>query len=174
MTVTKTNCYAEWFQNSFKHLHSCRLIFRSWKSWQKRKYCSSGVIHTQCLIQNPKLQSYCSTKKVLLKPNFSDVITSQSWYSHIDYFISMVMKDSYNRSPRHFKIFALIYKKFQELFLPNKDIALDKSVTLWKGCHHSNSTFHWHLHNLWSRHLNNVSWAGCLFMALPCLHWQSH
>lgn len=34
------------------------------------------VIHAQCLIQNPKLQSYLSTKKVLLKPKFSDVISS--------------------------------------------------------------------------------------------------
>jgi hypothetical protein len=129
MTVTETNCFAEGCQNSLEHLYLCRLIFRSWKSWQQRKYCCSGIIHGQWLIQNPTLQSYFSTKKNLLMSSFSDVITSEAWNSYIDSFTSLVMKRKIHTTDI-LKIFALIYKTFQELFLPKKDISLDKSVTL--------------------------------------------
>jgi hypothetical protein len=91
MTVPVTNFYDEWIQNSLEHLYSSRLVSRSWKSSKKKKYCCSGPIHAQWVIQNP-LQSYFSTMKVLLMQSFSNIITSEFRNSRIDSLNLLVMK----------------------------------------------------------------------------------
>jgi hypothetical protein len=45
--------------------------------------------------------------------------------------------NSFQGPKKLFKIFPVIShlnNKFQELYLPNQDILIDKSLTLWKGC----------------------------------------
>jgi hypothetical protein len=61
------------------------------------------------------------------------------------HFSSIDSKDTYLGPPKLFKICPVILylnRKFQTLYIPDQNIAIDESSALWKADFHSNNTFY--------------------------------
>jgi hypothetical protein len=91
-----------------------------------------------CIVQKPTLRSYFTTKRVISTPGFRDVITRDrlELISKFFNFFDNETISNFEGPKKLFKNFPVIShlnKKFQELYLPNQDISIDESLTLWKG-----------------------------------------
>ena len=90
------------------------------------------------IVQKPTARSYFSKRRVISTPGFADVI-SRERFELICKFLHFIENDSlptYQGPPILFKICRVICHlniKFQILYLPNQNIAIDESMTLWKG-----------------------------------------
>ena len=91
------------------------------------------------IVQKPRVRSYFSKSRVISTPGFADVI-SRDRFELICKFLNFIDDESlptYHGPPRLLKIYPVICRlniKFQTLYLPNQNIAIDESLTLWKGC----------------------------------------
>jgi hypothetical protein len=90
------------------------------------------------IVQKPIVRSYFSTRRVISTPGFSDVI-SRERFKIITRFLHFIDNDSvrtYTGPPKLFKICPVLChlnSKFQKCYLPGQNIAIDESLTLWKG-----------------------------------------
>lgn len=72
-------------------------------------------------------------------PGFAGVISRERFelICKMLHFIDNESLPTYQGPPKLFKIYPVIChlnKKFQSLYLPNQNIAIDESLTLWTGC----------------------------------------
>jgi len=90
------------------------------------------------IVQKPTVRSYLSKSRVISTSGFADVISREGFeliYKFL-HFIDSESLPAYQGPPRLFKIFPVICHlniKFQTLYLPNQNITIDESLTLWKG-----------------------------------------
>jgi hypothetical protein len=101
-------------------------------------YVVLGLFMLMGIIQKPTLRSYFTTKRVISTPGFGDIITRDrlELICKFLHFANNEIINSFQGPKKLFKIFAVIShlnNKFQELYLPNQDISIDESLTLWKG-----------------------------------------
>jgi len=91
------------------------------------------------IVQKPTVRSYFLKSTVISTPGFADVI-SRERFELICKCLHIIENESlptYQGPPILFKIYHVICHlniKFQTLYLPNQNIAIDESLTLWKGC----------------------------------------
>jgi len=87
------------------------------------------------VVQKPTARSHFSKRREMSIPGFADVI-SREGFELICKFLHFIDNESlptYQGPPILFKIYC-VNIKFQSLYLPNQNIAIDESLTLWKGC----------------------------------------
>jgi hypothetical protein len=102
-------------------------------------YVVLGLFMLIGIIQKPTLRSYFTTKRVISTTGFGDIITKDRLELICKYlrFANNETINNFQGQKKLFKIFPVIShlnEKFQELHLPNRDISIDESLTLWKGC----------------------------------------
>jgi len=90
------------------------------------------------IVQKPTARSYISKRRIISTPGFADVISRQRFelICKFLYFIDNESFLTYQGPPILFKIYPVICHlniKFQTLYLPNQNIAIDEILTLWKG-----------------------------------------
>ncbi|PNF24933.1 hypothetical protein B7P43_G09365 [Cryptotermes secundus] len=135
--VTETNRYAEQFIRGREP--SVRSHSKAWKPVTEGEiYVVLGLFMLMGIVQKPTLQSYFTTEKVISTPGFTDIITQDRLELICKYlhFANNENISTFEGPKKLFKIYPVIFhlnKKFQELCLPNQDISLDESTTLWKG-----------------------------------------
>ena len=137
--VRETNGYAEQYKNVQGNLFPFRSLVRLWTPVTESEiYTVLGLFLLLGIVQKPTARSYFS-KRRLITPGFADVI-SRERFELICKFLHFVDNESlltYRGPPKLFKIYPVICHlniKFQTLYLPNQNIAIDGSLTLWKGC----------------------------------------
>jgi hypothetical protein len=101
-------------------------------------YIVLGLFMLMAIVQKTTLRSYFTTKRVISTPGFRDVITRERLeiICKFFHFTDNETDSNFEGPEKLFKIFSVILhlnNKFQELYLPNKDISIDESQTLWKG-----------------------------------------
>ena len=112
---------------------------RSWTPVTESKIYTILVLFLLLgIVQKPTARSYFSKRRVISTPGFADVI-SRERFELICKFLHFIDNESlptYQGPPILFKIYPVICHlniKFQTLYLPNQNIAIDESLTLWKG-----------------------------------------
>jgi hypothetical protein len=101
-------------------------------------YVVLGLFTLMGIVQKPILHSYFTTKRVISTSGFRDIITQDRFQlvCKFLYFADNETISTFEGPQKLFKIFPVIShlnKKFQELYLPNRDISIDETLTLWKG-----------------------------------------
>jgi hypothetical protein len=135
--VKETNRYAEQFLRGCEP--SARSPAKAWKPVTEGDiYVVLGVFMLMGIIQKPTLRSYFTTKRVISTPGFTDVITRDrlELICRFLHFTNNETISTFEGPEKLFKISPIIShlnNKFQELYLPNQDISIDESLTLWKG-----------------------------------------
>jgi len=90
------------------------------------------------IVQKPTARSYFLKRRVISTLGFADVI-SRERFELICKFLHFIDNESlptYQGPPILFRIYPVICHlnmKFQTLYLPNQNIVIDESLTLWKG-----------------------------------------
>jgi hypothetical protein len=90
------------------------------------------------IIQKPTLRSYFTTKRAISTLGFRDII-ARDRLKIICTFLHFADNETisnFEGPEKLFKMFPVILhfnNKFWELYLPNKGISIDESLTLWKG-----------------------------------------
>ena len=135
--VTETNRYAEQFLRGREP--SVRSHSKAWKPMTEGEiYVVLGLFMLMGIVQKPTLRSYFTTKRLISTPGFRDIITRDRLELICKYLHSANNENisTFVGPKKLFKIYPVIFhlnKKFQELCLPNQDISIDESMTLWKG-----------------------------------------
>ena len=139
LIVLETNRYAQQYQNARGNLFSFRSPVRGWTPVTSNEiYTVLGLFLLMGIVQKPTVRSYFSKKKIISTPSFSEVI-SRERFELICKFLHFVDNESfvtYQGPSKLFKIFPVLChlnSKFQTLYLPMQNIAIDESLTLWKG-----------------------------------------
>jgi hypothetical protein len=100
-------------------------------------YVVLGLFMLMGIGQKPTLPSYFTTKRVISTPGFRDITRDRfELVCKFLHFIDSETISTFEGPQKLFKIFPVIShlnKKFQELYLPNRDISIDEALTLWKG-----------------------------------------
>jgi hypothetical protein len=101
-------------------------------------YIVLGLFMLMGIIQKPTLRSYFTTKRLISTSEFRDIMTQESLEIMCKFlhFTDNESKSNFEGPEKLFKIFPVLSylsNKFQELYLPNQDISVDKSLMLWKG-----------------------------------------
>jgi hypothetical protein len=137
--VIETNRYAEQYIIQRGNLFTFRSPVRSWVPVTENEiHVLLGLFLLMGMVQKPTMRSYFSKKRVLSTPGFADVI-SRERFELICKFLHFIDNDSlqaYDGPPKLFKIYPILRhlnNKFQSLYLPTQNIAIDESLTLWKG-----------------------------------------
>ena len=90
------------------------------------------------IVQKPTVRSFFWKRRVISTPGFADIISRERFeliYKFL-HFIDSESLPTCQGPPRLFKIYPVICHlniKFQTLYLPNQNIAIDESLALWKG-----------------------------------------
>ena len=138
LIVCETNTYtAQKIQaRSFIPLHS---RMRDWKPVTKDEmYVVLALFMLMGIIQKPTLRSYFSKNYILATPIFGFIISVDQFES-ICNFMHFNNNDhigTYQGPSKLFKIYPVLSHlntKFQSLYLPGQNIAIDESLTLWRG-----------------------------------------
>jgi hypothetical protein len=90
------------------------------------------------IVQKPTLRSYYTKNRLLFTPFFPETLPLERLeaLTRFMHFSDNSKQNEYQGSPKLFKIYPVIQhlnNKFQNLYLPNQNIAIDESLTLWKG-----------------------------------------
>ena len=90
------------------------------------------------IVQKPAARSYFSKRRVISTPEFADVISRErvELICKFLHFIDNESLPAYQGPPVLLKICPVICHlniKFQTLYIPNQNIAIDESLTLWEG-----------------------------------------
>ena len=135
--MRETNTYASQKiqARSFVPLRS---RIRSWKPVTKDElYVVLALFMQMGIIQKPTLRSYFSKKYILVTPIFGSII-SMDHFESICNFMHFYNNDhvgTYQGSSKLFKIYPVLSHlntKFQSLYLPGQNIAIDESLMLWR------------------------------------------
>jgi hypothetical protein len=135
--VGETNSYAEQFLHG--HELSIRSPASAWKPVTVGEiYIVVGLFMLMGIIQKPTLKSYFTTKRVISTPGFRDIMTrerSEIICKFLDFSDNESVSNFHGLEKllKNFPVILHLNNKFQELYLPNKDISIDESPTLWKG-----------------------------------------
>jgi hypothetical protein len=137
--VTETNRYAEKFKNSRGHIFSKRSRVNEWQPVTAEEiYVVLALFMLMGIVQDPSVRMYFSRNHLVATPVFGSVISLDRFES-ICRFLHLTdntSKDTYEGPQKLFKIYPIIRhlnSKFQSLYLPQKDISVDESLTLCKG-----------------------------------------
>jgi len=117
-----------------------RSIMRDWKPVTNKDEMNVvlALFMQMGIKQKPTLRSYFSKNFVLATPIFGSII-SMDRFESICNFMHFNNNDNigtYQRPPKLFKIYPVLSHlntKFQSLYLPGQNIAIDESLTLWRG-----------------------------------------
>ena len=118
-------------------------------------------------------------RRVISTPGFADVI-SRERFELICKFLHFIDNESlptYQGPPILFKIYCVICHlniKFQTLYLPNQNIAIDESLKLWKGClsirqYLPLKASKFGIKNLWTMQIKSR-----IFVVFSCIYKQKH
>jgi len=137
--IRVTNRYAEQYKNARGNLFSFISLVRSWTPVTASEiYTVLGPFLFMGIVQKPTIRSYFSKSRVISTTGFADIISRERFelICKVLHFIDNESIPTYQGPPRLFKIYPVICHlniKFQTLYLPNQNIAIDESLTLWKG-----------------------------------------
>jgi hypothetical protein len=133
--VRETSRYAEQFLRGGEL--SIRSPARAWKPVTEGEICIVlGLFMHMGIIQTPSLRSYFTTKRVICTPGFRLTRERLEIICKFLHFADNESVSNFEGPEKLFKIFPVILhlkNKFQELYLPNKEISIDESLMLWKG-----------------------------------------
>jgi hypothetical protein len=101
-------------------------------------YVVLALIMLTGIVQKPTLRLYYAKNRLLFTPFFSETLPLERLEAILRYmhFSDNSKESEYQGPPKLFKICLVIQhlnNKFQSLYLPNQNIAIDESLTLWKG-----------------------------------------
>jgi len=137
--VTETNRYAEQFKNSRGNIFSKRSRVNEWQPVTAEEiYVVLALFMLMGIVQKTSLRLYFSRNHLVATPVFGSVISLDRFESicRFLHFTDNTTKDTYEGQQKLFKIYPLIRhlnSKFQTLYLPQQNISVDESLTLWKG-----------------------------------------
>jgi hypothetical protein len=91
------------------------------------------------IIQEPTLQTYFSRRRIISAPRCGGVVSRERFKPVMKFihFVDNANREIYEGPAELYKILPVLLRlnyKFQNLFLPWKNISVNKSLTLWKGC----------------------------------------
>ncbi|XP_023703521.1 piggyBac transposable element-derived protein 4-like [Cryptotermes secundus] len=139
LIVDETNRYAQ--QEIAKSVRPLTFRSRLWK-WEDvtvdEMYVVLALIMLTGIVQKPTLRSYYSKNRLLFTPFFSETLPLERLeaITRFLHFSDNSKQSEYQGPPKLFKIFPVIQHlndRFQSLYLPAQNIAIDESLTLWKG-----------------------------------------
>jgi hypothetical protein len=90
------------------------------------------------IVQKPTLRSYYAKNRLQFTPYFPETLLLERLELIIKFmhFVDNSKQNEYQGGSKLFKVFPAIWhlnNKFQTLYLPKQNIAVDESLTLWKG-----------------------------------------
>jgi len=135
----ETNSYAEQYKNTLGNICSFISLVRSWTPLTESEiYTVLGLFLLMGIVQKPTVRSYFSKSRVISTSGFADVISRERFelICKFFHFIENECLPTYQEPPRWFKIYPVICHlniKFQTLYLRHQNIAIDESLTFWKG-----------------------------------------
>ena len=146
LIVRETNTYvAQKIQvRSFVPLRS-----RTW-DWKPvtidEMYVVLAILMLMRIIQKPTLRSYYSKNYILMTPIFGSIISMDRFESICNFmhFNNNEHIGTYQGPSKLFKscpVLSHLNTKFQSLYLPGQNIAIDESLTLWREDFLSDSIF---------------------------------
>ena len=112
---------------------------RSWPPVRESEiYTVLALFLLMGIVQKPTAGSYFLKRRVISTTGFADVISRERFelICKSSHFIDNESLPTHQEPPILFKIYPVICHlniKFQTLYLPNQNIAIDESLTLWKG-----------------------------------------
>lgn len=138
LIVRETNTYAaqKIQARSFIPLRS---TMRDWKPVTTDEiYVVLAIFMLMGIIQKPTLRSYFSKHVILATPIFGSIISRDRFESICNFmhFNNNCNIGTYQGPSKLFKIYPVLSHfntKFQSLYLPGQNIAIDESLTLWRG-----------------------------------------
>jgi hypothetical protein len=137
--VDETNRYAQ--QEIAKSVRPLTFRSRIWK-WEDvtvhEMYVVLALIMLTGIVQKPTLRSYYTKNRLLFTPFFPETLPLERLevITRVMHFADNSKQNEYQGPPKLFKIYPVIQhlnNKFQSLYLPNQNISIDESLTLWKG-----------------------------------------
>ncbi|KAG8224460.1 hypothetical protein J437_LFUL003183 [Ladona fulva] len=139
--VKETNRYAE------KHISERGSILpsltrshrRSWQPVDENEiYVLFGLYVLMGIVRKPTIKLYFSKKRVISTPGFSDMMSRERFellnrYLH---FVDNERRADFDGPTKLFKIFPILSRlnrNFQSQYIPDRNIAINESMPLWKG-----------------------------------------
>jgi hypothetical protein len=101
-------------------------------------YVYFGLIMLMGIAQKPSIKAYFSKNPIPDTPIFSQTM-SQDCFELVSKFIHFVANTTQNTFPGPKKLFKIhsitdyLHNKFQSVYIPTQNIAIDESLTLWKS-----------------------------------------
>ncbi|XP_047116258.1 piggyBac transposable element-derived protein 4-like [Schistocerca piceifrons] len=139
MIAEQKNLYAEQFIASHPNLAACSRVH----SWQNTT-CDEvktliGMLVLQGILHKPDHKMYFSKRESVDTPFFKKVISEKQFHL-LSKFLHFADNTSYDPlgtiSRKLFKIYRItehLWRKFRSMYMPDRNITVDKSLLLWKG-----------------------------------------
>jgi hypothetical protein len=116
-----------------------RSCIKSWTPVDNNEiYVNVGMIMLMDIIKKPTLKSFFSKNPILDIPIFGRTMTQDRFelITKFFHFVDDATQDSYSGPKKLFKIHPVLTylnNKFQTVYIPGKNVAVDESLTVWKG-----------------------------------------
>jgi hypothetical protein len=137
MIVAETNRYADQKIRS-QSWKPCSRV-NSWVPVDKNEiYVYLGLIMLMGIVQKPSIKACFSKNPILDTPVFSQTMSQDCFelVSKFMHFVDSTTQNTFFGPKKLFKIHSItdyLHNKFQPIYIPTQNIAIDKSLTLWKG-----------------------------------------
>lgn len=98
-----------------------------------------GLLILGGIVQKPTTEMYFSKKKIISTPFFRDTMTEKRFHlllKFLHFNDNSTFCQTTDLNPKMFKIrpvFEYLVKRFRDIYLPERCIAIDESLLLWKG-----------------------------------------
>ncbi|XP_023725727.1 piggyBac transposable element-derived protein 4 [Cryptotermes secundus] len=139
LIVDETNKYAQQKISKIARPLTFRSRIRKWEDVTlDEMYVVLALIMLTGIDQRPTLRSYYSKNRLLFTPFFAETLPLERLevIMRFLHFSDNSKQNEYQGPSKLFKIYPVIQhlsRKFQILYLPGQNIAIDESLTLWKG-----------------------------------------
>ncbi|PNF40920.1 hypothetical protein B7P43_G14977 [Cryptotermes secundus] len=139
LIVDETNRYAQQEISKIARPLTFRSRIRKWEDVTvDEMYVVLALIMLTGIDQRPTLRSYYSKNRLLFTPFFAETLPLERLevIMRFLHFSDNSKQNEYQGPSKLFKIYPVIQhlsRKFQILYLPGHNIAIDESLTLWKG-----------------------------------------
>ncbi|XP_046402046.1 piggyBac transposable element-derived protein 4-like [Ischnura elegans] len=137
LMCSETNRYAQQFIAKSKPTPHSRI--NNWRDVTREEmYIMLGIFILMGIIQKPSVKSYFTKDPFLETPIFSQMM-SLDRFQLISKFLHFVNNDAegeFTGPKKIFKVYPIVShlrSKFQTLYVPDENICIDESLTLWKG-----------------------------------------
>ena len=131
------------------------------------------------IVQKPTARSYFSKRRVLSTPGFADIL-SRERFELIRKFLHVIDNENlptYQGPPILFKIYPVICHlniKFQTVYLPNQNIAIDDSFTTLEGASVNKAVPTTKGFKFLNKNFQTMRIKHRIFVVFSCIYRQKH